>query len=47
MKYNVQPKEYRRGYCPTICENEEDAIEQALFLEEKTGFEWVIYEEED
>lgn len=40
--WKVQPKRYRLGYCPTICESQKSAREQKERLERITGFEWVI-----
>lgn len=47
MKYTVIPKEYHRGYCPTICFTEEDAQEQLALMRKHTTFEWEIIEEPD
>ena len=40
--WKVQPKRYRRGYCPTICKTQKFAEEQQERLEITTGFEWTI-----
>lgn len=41
-RWKVQPKRYRKGYCPTICKSQKSAEEQQEFLERTTGFEWTI-----
>ena len=41
-QWKVQPKRYRRGYCPTICKSQKSAEEQQERLERITGFEWAI-----
>ena len=41
-QWKVQPKRYRRGYCPTICESQESAERERENLERITGFEWII-----
>lgn len=40
--WKVQPKRYRKGYCPTICKSQKSAEEQQEHLERITGFEWKI-----
>lgn len=40
--WKVQPKRYRRGYCPIICKSQKSAEEQRECLERTTGFEWKI-----
>lgn len=40
--WKVQPKRYRKGYCPTICKTQKSAEEQQERLERITGFEWTI-----
>ena len=47
MQYIVEPKEYHRGYCATICESEESAIKQLELMERYTDFEWEIYVEDE
>ena len=44
MEYNfrVVPCVYKRGYCPTICETLQDALEEQDFWNERTDFEWAI-----
>lgn len=42
MEYIVRPKEYHRGYCPTICDTMESAEEQLALMQKYTDFEWVI-----
>lgn len=44
MEYNfrVVPCVYKRGFCPTICETLQDAIEEQLFWNERTDFAWAI-----
>lgn len=42
MKNKVQPARYRRGYCPTICDSQFEAILVRDDLEYNTGFEWYI-----
>lgn len=39
-KWKVQPKRYRRGYCPTICKSQRVAKLEQERLERITGFEW-------
>lgn len=41
-KWKVQPKRYRRGYCPTICKSQKSAEHEQERLERITGFEWTI-----
>lgn len=41
-KWKVQPKRYRKGYCPTICESQKSAEHEQERLERTTGFEWII-----
>lgn len=41
-KWVVQPKRYRRGYCPTICKSQKSAEHEQERLERATGFEWTI-----
>lgn len=41
-KWKVQPKRYRRGYCPTICKSQRAAEHEQERLERITGFEWTI-----
>ena len=40
--WKVQPKRYRRGYCPTICKSQKSAEHEQERLERITGFEWTI-----
>lgn len=40
--WKVQPKRYRKGYCPTICESQKSAEHEQEYLERITGFEWTI-----
>ena len=40
--WKVQPKRYRKGYCPTICKTQKSAEVQQERLERITGFEWTI-----
>lgn len=47
MEYIVRPKEYHRGYCPTICESLESAEEELSLMRKYTDFEWDIVEELD
>lgn len=41
-KWKVQPKRYRKGYCPTICRSQRSADYERERLERITGFEWTI-----
>ena len=41
-RWKVQPKRYRKGYCPTICESQKSAEHEQERLERTTGFEWTI-----
>lgn len=41
-RWKVQPKRYRRGYCPTICKSQKSAEYEQERLERTTGFEWTI-----
>ena len=41
-RWKVQPKRYRKGYCPTICKSQESAEHERERLERITGFEWTI-----
>lgn len=41
-RWKIQPKRYRRGYCPTICDSQEFAEHERERLERITGFEWTI-----
>lgn len=47
MQYTVRPKEYHRGYCPTICDTMESAEEELALMRKYTTFEWEIVEELD
>lgn len=40
--WKVQPKRYRKGYCPTICKSRRAAELEQERLERITGFEWAI-----
>lgn len=40
--WKVQPKRYRKGYCPTICKSQKSAEHEQERLERITGFEWTI-----
>lgn len=40
--WKVQPKRYRKGYCPTICKSQKSAEHEQERLERTTGFEWAI-----
>lgn len=40
--WKVQPKRYRKGYCPTICKSRRSAEHEQERLERITGFEWKI-----
>lgn len=40
--WKVQPKRYRKGYCPTICKSQKSAEHVQERLERITGFEWTI-----
>jgi hypothetical protein len=40
--WKVQPKRYRKGYCPTICKSQKSAEHEQERLERTTGFEWTI-----
>lgn len=40
--WKVQPKRYRKGYCPTICKSQKSAEHDQECLERITGFEWTI-----
>lgn len=40
--WKVQPKRYRKGYCPTICKSQKSAEHEQERLERMTGFEWTI-----
>lgn len=40
--WKVQPKRYRKGYCPTICKSQKSAEHEQERLERTTGFEWII-----
>ena len=40
--WKVQPKRYRKGYCPTICKSQKSAEHEHEYLERMTGFEWKI-----
>lgn len=40
--WKVQPKRYRKGYCPTICKSQKSAEHERERLERITGFEWTI-----
>lgn len=40
--WRVEPKRYRKGYCPTICKSESSAKHEQERLERITGFEWKI-----
>lgn len=37
--WKVQPKRYRKGYCPTICKSQKSAEHEQERLERMTGFE--------
>ena len=41
-RWKVQPKRYRKGYCPTICKSQSSAEYERVSLERTTGFEWTI-----
>lgn len=41
-RWKVQPKRYRKGYCPTICKSQKLAEHEQEHLERITGFEWTI-----
>lgn len=41
-RWAVQPKRYRKGYCPTICKSQKWAEREQERLERITGFEWTI-----
>lgn len=41
-KWIVQPKKYRAGYCPTICNSHRVAEYEREKLERITGFAWKI-----
>lgn len=41
-RWKVQPKRYRKGYCPTICKSQKSAEHEQECLERATGFEWII-----
>ena len=41
-KWKVQPKRYRRGYCPTTFNDQRAAEHEQERLERITGFEWTI-----
>lgn len=41
-RWKVQPKRYRKGYCPTICKSQKSAEHEQERLERTTGFEWTI-----
>lgn len=41
-QWKVQPKRYRKGYCPTICKSQKSAEHEQERLERITGFEWTI-----
>ena len=41
-KYKVQPKNYIKGYCPTICNTLESANAEKINLQKQTGFLWEI-----
>lgn len=41
-RWVIQPKIYRRGYCPTICKSQKSAEHEQERLERATGFEWTI-----
>lgn len=41
-RWIVQPKRYRKGYCPTICKSQKSAEHEQERLERITGFEWTI-----
>lgn len=41
-RWKVQPKRYRKGYCPTICKSQKSAEHEQERLERITGFEWTI-----
>lgn len=47
MQYTVRPKEYHRGYCPTICDTMQSAEEELALMRKHTDFEWEIVEEMD
>ncbi len=47
MQYTVRPKEYHRGYCPTICDTMQSAEEELALMRKHTDFEWEIVEELD
>lgn len=47
MTYSVRPAVYHRGYCPTVGLSKKQALEQKAWLEEKTGFKWTIYSDEE
>lgn len=40
--WKVQPKRYRKGYCPLIYESQKSAEHEKVRLERITGFEWKI-----
>ena len=40
--WKVQPKRYRKGYCPTICKSQKSAEHEQERLERITGLEWTI-----
>lgn len=40
--WKVQPKRYRKGYCPLIYESQKSAEHEQERLERITGFEWKI-----
>ena len=40
--WKVQPKRYRKGYCPTICKSQESAEHEQERLERITEFKWKI-----
>ena len=40
-RWKVQPKRYRKGYCPTICQSQKSAEHEQERLERITGFEWI------
>lgn len=41
-KWQVAPKRYRKGYCPTVCKSLRSAEHEQERLERMTGFEWKI-----
>lgn len=41
-RWKVQPKRYRRGYCPTTFNDQKSAEHEQERLERITGFEWTI-----